>query len=98
MTPEEIAAAFGLELTESTALESARTCEWCGTHKTLTWRVDHFTCELCWQGGGGEYDDELTMRVSRHLERRAFSNLPRDRDGRPILPALTNKAWRKLHH
>lgn len=93
MTPEQIAAAFDAEIIESTALGSRRACCWCGTDKRLTERGDHFTCEECWQGGGGEYPDELAMRVSRKMTRGAFAKLPRDSDGRPILPSLTYKAW-----
>jgi len=96
VTPEQIAAAFGVPLeTESSALN--RACCWCGKGSVpLFWRGDHWTCEVCWQGGGGEYPEELTMRVSRGMERGAFAKLPRDGDGVPILPSLTNRAWRKL--
>lgn len=98
MSPAEIAAAFGLELPPPEGHDLEHACCWCGKRQALTWRTDHWTCEQCWQGGGGEYPDELAMRVSRKMLRAAFSRLPRDRDGRPILPSLTHKAWMKLRH
>lgn len=98
MTPGQIAAAFGAPL-DTDATDLAPACNWCGTTaKGLTWRGDHYTCELCWQGGGGEYPDELAMRVSRKMSRANFAKLPRDSDGRPILPSLTWRAWNKLRH
>lgn len=96
MTPEQIAAMFGPDA-ELVDVTPAKACCWCGKGKVpLTWRTDHWTCETCWQGGGGEYPEELTLRVSRGMERGAFAKLRRNSDGAPILPSLTNRAWRKL--
>lgn len=53
-------------------------------------------CILCSEADAGEPADELAARVSRHLPRASYLKLPRDSDGRPVLPSLNYRAWRKL--
>lgn len=55
------------------------------------------SCLPCTEAECGEYADELAARVSRRMTRNAYYKLPRDSDGKPILPAITYRRWKQLH-
>lgn len=92
-------------ISESTALSNiaavigCRTlvpCPSCGTDTPVSLHGGPSLCLPCTEADIGEYADELAMRVSRKMIKSRFYKLPRDLDGRPILPSLSYRDWRKL--
>lgn len=95
-TLAELLAAFDGELIVPVGMAGWAPCPVCGrlTPRSVLDRVA--LCRACTEAEIGEYADELSARVGRRLTRKAYQALPRDSDGRPILPPLSYRAWRRL--
>lgn len=96
MTPERVAELLGGGTVHHDPEPGPASCPTCGTPTGRASTGHVMLCLSCTCAEIGEYADELVMRVSRKMTLRVFLALPRDHDGRPVLPSLSYRAWRKL--
>lgn len=71
-------------------------CPTCGARTERAWNGQNAYCLPCTELEVQEEAPLMAARISRKMTRKAYYSLPRDADGRPILPTLTSKQWYKL--
>lgn len=92
----EVMAALGAELVVPAARWDGR-CPVCGAATSSARSGTGLRlCRICSEAEVGESAEDLARRVSRKLTRKRYEALPRDTDGRPVLPSLTNRQWREI--
>lgn len=88
---------IGGELTNTREFDGWTPCPTCGRLAPPSIYGRPASCLGCTERECGEYLDELTARVSRRMAKARYYALLRDNDGKPILPALSYRDWRRLH-
>lgn len=92
--PELLAALAG-ELVVPVGMDTWAPCPTCARLTPPSVYGRPALCRRCTEDEIGEYADELVARVSRGMTRKAYLALPRDDDGRPILPPMSYREWRR---